>query len=84
MLLGGSPLRMLRLDGRGIGVLDQLDGRCRIDEVTGASQRAVRSLARRLLDGGLAQPLWDTAPQFSAADVTMVVPVKLLLQEAGA
>ncbi|HZB50694.1 MAG TPA: mycofactocin biosynthesis glycosyltransferase MftF [Mycobacteriales bacterium] len=64
-LLGGSPLRLLRLSPRARGLLagDRLVVR---DATTAA-------LAARLLDAGLAAP--DLPPR-TADDVTVVVPVK--------
>lgn len=83
VLLGGSPLRLMRLDARAMAVFDQLSAGTPLGEVTGASKRAVAGLARRLLNGGMAQPDWTASappdPQtrrYTAAEVTMVVPVK--------
>ncbi len=85
VIMGGSPLRLMRLDQRGIKVFDQLGSGIRLDSVTSASRRAIANLARRLLDGGLAHPDWSSEPdavsptpsgRFTAADVTVVVPVK--------
>lgn len=66
VLLGGSPLRLLRLSPRAVPLLagDRLVVR---DAPTAA-------LAARLLDAGLAHP--DLAPATGAAGVTVVVPVK--------
>jgi mycofactocin glycosyltransferase len=90
VLLGGSPLRLLRLDARANNVFQQLAKGIAIGEVTGASSPAVSRLARRLLDGGLAHPRWprpsntaDDAGQTGEGggcdpshDVTVVIPVK--------
>ena len=83
VLLGGSPLRLMRLDARAMAVFDQLATGVVLGDVTGASKRAVAGLARRLLNGGMAQPDWSASvpadPQtrrYTAADVTVVVPVK--------
>ncbi|MGY1724877.1 mycofactocin biosynthesis glycosyltransferase MftF [Blastococcus sp. SYSU DS0533] len=65
-LLGGSPLRLLRLAPRAAGLLaaDRL-------EVRDATSAA---LAARLLDAGLAHP--DLPADPDAAGITVVVPVK--------
>jgi mycofactocin glycosyltransferase len=64
-LLGGSPLRLLRLSARARGLL--AGDRLVVHDVTTAM------LAARLLDAGLASP--DLPPR-TADDVTVVVPVK--------
>ncbi|WP_174278097.1 mycofactocin biosynthesis glycosyltransferase MftF [Goekera deserti] len=66
VLLGGSPLRLLRLSPRARALLatDRL-------VVTDA---ATAGLAARLLDGGLAHP--DPGPRAGTDDVTVVVPVR--------
>ncbi|MPZ00799.1 MAG: mycofactocin system glycosyltransferase [Actinophytocola sp.] len=70
-LLGGSPLRLLRLTGEGMRLLDGwLAG-----APVGDDPRAVR-LARRLLDAGLVHPVGTAAGRYGAADVTVVVPVR--------
>lgn len=65
-LLGGAPLRLLRLAPRARALLagDRLVVR----------DAATAGLAARLLDAGLAHP--DLAPSADAADVTVVIPVK--------
>jgi len=65
-LLGGSPLRLLRLAPRARALL--AGDRLLVRDATTAS------LAASLLDAGLAHP--DLAPATGAADVTVVVPVK--------
>ena len=65
-LLGGSPLRLLRLAPRARELLT--GERLVVRDATTAS------LAARLLDAGLAHP--DLAPATETADVTVVVPVK--------
>lgn len=65
-LLGGSPLRLLRLAPRARGLL--ADGRLVVRDATTAV------LAARLLDAGLAHP--DPGPAVAPDDVTVVVPVK--------
>ncbi|WP_206340261.1 mycofactocin biosynthesis glycosyltransferase MftF [Blastococcus litoris] len=64
-LLGGSPLRLLRLSPRARGLL--AGDRLVVGDATSAT------LAARLLDAGLAHP---ELPPRAAADVTVVVPVK--------
>jgi mycofactocin system glycosyltransferase len=65
-LLGGSPLRLLRLSTR---ALARLDG----DRLT-VRDPTTAELAARLLDAGLAHP--DLPPAAPPLDVTVVVPVK--------
>jgi mycofactocin system glycosyltransferase len=64
-LLGGSPLRLMRLSARARELL--AGGRVVVRDATGAQ------LAARLLDAGLASP--DLPPR-PADDVTVVVPVR--------
>ncbi|TQJ85317.1 mycofactocin biosynthesis glycosyltransferase MftF [Streptomyces sp. SLBN-31] len=65
LLLGGSPLRLLRLTAPAARLLD--GGRL---TVTGPASGA---LARRLLDAGIAHPRPAPAP---VSDTTVVIPVK--------
>ncbi|MPY81067.1 MAG: mycofactocin system glycosyltransferase [Actinophytocola sp.] len=70
-VLGGSPLRLLRLTGEGTRLLDGwLAG-----APVGDDPRDVR-LARRLLDAGLVHPVGTGTGRYGAADVTVVVPVR--------
>ncbi|MEO1064500.1 MAG: mycofactocin biosynthesis glycosyltransferase MftF [Actinomycetota bacterium] len=69
-LLGGSPLRIVRVTAAGAALVE----RWRRGEPVSATP-AHRSLARRLVDGGLAHPRWSTSP-FTPADVTVVIPVR--------
>ncbi|MXP20466.1 mycofactocin system glycosyltransferase [Gordonia sp. HNM0687] len=66
-LVGGSPTRMLRLTDTALG-MTSADGRIEVCDP------ATRSLARRLLDSGIANP----RPMFGPRpdDVTIVVPVR--------
>ena len=64
-LLGGSPLRLMRLSPRARDLLG--DGRLVVRDATGAE------LAARLLDAGLAAP---DLPIVGTDDVTVVIPVK--------
>ncbi|MDK3255325.1 mycofactocin biosynthesis glycosyltransferase MftF [Blastococcus capsensis] len=65
-LLGGSPLRLLRLAPRAAGLLR--------GERLVARDATSAALAGRLLDAGLAHP--DLPPDPRTGDVTVVVPVK--------
>ena len=70
VLLGGSPLRIVRLSTAGRTMMRRL--------VTGEpvpGSPAATTLTRRLLDGGLAHPDWRGSP-FTPSDVTVVVPVR--------
>ncbi|MEE4021522.1 mycofactocin biosynthesis glycosyltransferase MftF [Gordonia sp. PKS22-38] len=66
-LVGGSPTRMLRLTDAALG-MTSADGRIEVCDP------ATRSLARRLLDSGIANPRPMFGPK--PADVTIVVPVR--------
>ena len=66
-LLGGSPLRILRLSDAGARVVDEL-----VDGSPVGAVAAHQQLARRLLDAGLAHPVPLTAPAVATA---LVVPV---------
>jgi mycofactocin system glycosyltransferase len=65
-LLGGSPLRLLRLSTRARALLR--DDRLVVRDPTGAA------LAARLLDAGVAHPDLPRAP--AVRDVTVVIPVR--------
>jgi mycofactocin system glycosyltransferase len=67
ILFGGSPARVVRLSGTGRAALTELlDGPVR--------GRAAGTLARRLVDAGLAHP--RPPERSSAADVTVIVPAR--------
>ena len=74
VVVGGSPLRVIRLSARGAELVEHL---AHGDEVPAGA--APTALVRRLLDGGLVHPDWSggspDAPE-PAADVTVVVPVR--------
>lgn len=70
VLIGGSPLRVMRLSEAGAKVLDGWAA----GNAVGSSP-ARQKLARRLVDGGLAHPRPAGVPATSAADVTVVIPV---------
>lgn len=65
VLLGGSPLRLLRLSARALELV-------RSDRVV-VRDATTAALAARLLDAGLAHP---DLPPAAAPDVTVVVPVR--------
>ena len=69
LLIGGSPLRILRLSGRGAAVVDRWLAGGPVGPAGGE-----RRLARRLLDAGMAHPV--VRPAVGAVDVTVVVPVR--------
>lgn len=68
VLIGGSPLRIMRLTAAGATAVAALAGGEAVGE--GAAQQR---LARRLLDAGVAHPRPSGAP-FTVDDVTIVVP----------
>lgn len=70
VLLGGSPLRIVRLTAPGAEIARQV-----LDGEPVPDGKAASKLVRRLLDGGLVHPVPDTASH-SADDVTAVVPVR--------
>ncbi len=69
VLIGGSPLRVLKLTAAGAGLV----GRWAAGEPVGASAGA-RALAARLVDAGLAHPRPAAAPSLPGAAV--VIPVR--------
>ncbi len=71
VLLGGSPLRLLRLAPKAVEVV----ARWEQGAAVGRSP-AARRLARRLLDAGLADPRPAGDAPFGAPDVTVVIPVR--------
>ncbi len=66
--IGGSPLRVLRFTDAGARIADRLES----GEAVGPDVSS-QTVARRLLDGGLAHPVPSDAPPLT---VTVVVPVK--------
>jgi mycofactocin glycosyltransferase len=70
VLVGGSPLRVLRLTAAGADLVDALAGGAAVPSGAGA-----QALVRRLLDAGMAHPRPGRAP-FARAEVTLVVPVR--------
>ncbi|WP_436700515.1 mycofactocin biosynthesis glycosyltransferase MftF [Nocardioides sp. BYT-33-1] len=67
LLVGGSPVRAVRLGDRARALLDN-------GELT-VADAATAGLARRLLDGNLAEPVLDDI-EVPLADLTVVVPVR--------
>ncbi|NKX56577.1 mycofactocin biosynthesis glycosyltransferase MftF [Arthrobacter mobilis] len=67
LLVGGSPIRTVRLSSRARTLL--ADGGLAVDGP------ATASLARRLLDGNLAEPVLDRV-EVSLADLTVIIPVR--------
>lgn len=70
-LIGGFPLRVLRLTEAGARWLDEV-----ADGGAVPSSAAARSLARRLVDGGIAVPRPTPAVRHTPADVAVVIPVR--------
>ncbi len=70
ILVGGAPLKILRLSDSGADAVDEWDDGEPLDEPT-----SHRRLARRLLDAGMAHPYVDPAT-VTDLDVTVVVPVR--------
>lgn len=71
VLIGGAPLRVLRLSERGRRWLDAVEADDDVPTDEG-SQR----LARRLVDGGLADPVPPTGAGPTADQVAVVIPVR--------
>ena len=69
VLIGGAPLRILRLTTAGQRLIDELHGGAPVPRSSGTQR-----LVRRLLDAGMAHPR-PGAPVHSLEDVTIVVPV---------
>jgi mycofactocin system glycosyltransferase len=67
-LFGGSPARLLYLKPAAVGLIR--DGTVTVDD------HRSRTLARVLLDAGLASAVPPARPSFVPADVTVVIPVK--------
>lgn len=70
VLMGGSPLRILKLSETGAARVAEWFAGAPVDQGTSSAK-----LAARLIDRGLAHPTYDAAP-FTPADVTVVIPVK--------
>jgi mycofactocin system glycosyltransferase len=72
VLLGGSPLRLLTLSAAGSAVWEALLAGAAV----GAAGPGAGTLARRLVDAGLAHPAPPAPPPGRAGDVTAVLPVR--------
>ncbi len=72
-LLGGSPMRLLRVTAAGARIIDDLAAGAPV-----GSSSVRQRLARRLLDGGLAHPVVSpaVAELGSALTVGLVIPVR--------
>ncbi|GAB3301735.1 mycofactocin biosynthesis glycosyltransferase MftF [Parasphingorhabdus pacifica] len=70
VLIGGSPLRLVKLGARGASTFDRWSNG---EPLTGNA--AEQRLARRLLQAGVVHPAPPEGP-FNLADVTLVSPVK--------
>ena len=70
VLIGGSPLRILRLTDAGARLLDRLSAGEPVPSGAGA-----RRLVRRLVDGGVLHPRPDVPGALRASDVAVVIPV---------
>ena len=70
-MIGGAPLRILRLSERGRRWLDDIESGGEIP--TGS---ASADLARRLVDGGLASPVPPQRDGPASSEVALVIPVR--------
>jgi mycofactocin system glycosyltransferase len=71
VLVGGTPFRLLRLSEAGARLLDRWAAGAQLDASAGE-----RSLARRLVEGSLAHPLPNGEGAPTAAEVSVVIPVR--------
>lgn len=72
VLVGGSPLRMVRVTAAGSDLVDRLASGDPVPATGGGAR-----LVRRLLDAGLAHPrLAAVAPAYGPDDVAVVIPVR--------
>jgi mycofactocin system glycosyltransferase len=65
VLMGGSPLRLMKLTGASETVTHLLAGGATVREAAAAAKTSIRSVARladRLIDAQLAHPLWGPTP----------------------
>lgn len=69
-MIGGGPLRIIRLSARGADVVDAWLGGRPVADV-----KSARRLARRLLDAGMVHPVTAPEPRI-VEDVTVVIPAK--------
>ena len=68
VLVGGSPLRAVRLSARARSLIH--DGEVLVADA------ATAALADRLLDANIALPVLDMANRAAAAELTVVIPVR--------
>jgi mycofactocin glycosyltransferase len=79
VLVGGSPVRVLRLTPNGARAVTGWFSGAPV-----AGSGPARTLARRLLDAGIAHPDWDRADgELGPDDVTVVIPVRDRHAELG-
>lgn len=79
VLVGGSPLRLLRVTAAGAELVDRLAAGERVP-VTGAGAR----LVRKLLDAGIAHPRLDAVePRLRPGDVAVVIPLRGSAADVG-
>ena len=73
VLLGGSPLRLLRLRPAAVAELDRMQNGEPVGE-----RPAVLRLVRRLLDAGVVDPAWPAGGpgRYGPTDVTLVIPAR--------
>jgi mycofactocin glycosyltransferase len=84
VLLGGSPLRLMKLAGKSETVVKLLSAGATVSEAAAGANTSVRSvaaLADKLLDAQLAHPIWprlgsSTPAVPNVSTVTLVIPVK--------
>jgi len=71
VLIGGTPMRLVRLSDAGCRALDRLVG-----GATVPGPGATATLARHLVAAGMAHPRPPLPPQAGVADVAVVIPVR--------
>jgi len=69
VLIGGSPLKLLRLTGKGGELLDSIERGESVPSTPGNN-----ALINRLLDGGIVHPRPDHLPAADTLAVTVVIP----------
>ncbi|HEU5150387.1 MAG TPA: mycofactocin biosynthesis glycosyltransferase MftF, partial [Iamia sp.] len=79
VLVGGSPLRLVRVTEAGSDLVDRLAAGDPVPTTGGGAR-----LVRRLLDTGMAHPRPDAVdPPYGPADVAVVIPVRGTPAEVG-
>lgn len=76
VLVGGSPLRAMRLSPVAQGLVENEELHGRTLHTVRVSGSASSSLARRLLDANMADPLFVGSGPVSGAELTVVIPVR--------